>query len=279
MYRIAPPAAPLARFIENYWYVEATENGPVDLRVSVFVDGRADLIANFGAPYSREVIGGEARTIRRPNLDAQRLEPIRIAQRGNVRTAGVRFRIGGLAPFVAVPLRGVTGTTPALSDVFDGDTEELLRRLDRSRGVDAVARCFDAYFLAALARARVPTSFYVALDAMVSSGGNATVEAVANSAGVSPRQVARLFSRYLGLTPKELARVTRFQTAMRALMRDRSASLVDVALEAGYFDQAHFIREFRRMTGGVPRGYKGYYPEEGPDDFAPNVVVFLQDEP
>jgi AraC-like DNA-binding protein len=50
-----------------------------------------------------------------------------------------------------------------------------------------------------------------------------------------------------------------------------------VSASAGYFDQAHFIKGFRKMTGGVPRGYRGYFPAEVPTDFAPNVVVFVQD--
>ena len=54
--------------------------------------------------------------------------------------------------------------------------------------------------------------------------------------------------------------------------------LAELASQCGYFDQAHFIREFRRMTGGVPRGYRGYYPPDGPADFAPNVVAYVQDE-
>ncbi len=60
-------------------------------------------------------------------------------------------------------------------------------------------------------------------------------------------------------------------------MTDPEVSLGTVAAEAGYYDQAHFVRDFRLFSGGVPRGYRGYYPPEGPADFAPNVVVFVQD--
>ena len=60
---------------------------------------------------------------------------------------------------------------------------------------------------------------------------------------------------------------------------DEAVSLAEVAAECGYFDHAHFIKDFKRMSGGVPRGYRGYYPEAGPHDFAPNVVAFLQDRP
>ncbi len=100
---------------------------------------------------------------------------------------------------------------------------------------------------------------------------------MAEAAGVSARQLGRLFARHLGVAPKVAARVLRFQSALRTLMRDPGCSLAEVAAAAGYFDQAHFIRDFRRFTGGVPRGYRGYYPPAAPTDFAPNVVLFVQD--
>lgn len=74
-----------------------------------------------------------------------------------------------------------------------------------------------------------------------------------------------------------MSRVLRFQSALTALMRDPGCTLAQVATGSGYFDQAHFVKEFRRLSGGVPRGYRGYFPPDGPDDFKPNVVVFLQD--
>ena len=67
------------------------------------------------------------------------------------------------------------------------------------------------------------------------------------------------------------------ERTLRALMTDPGCPLAQIATETGYFDQAHFIKDFKRMSGGVPRGYRGYFPPEGPSDFAPNVVVFLQD--
>ena len=100
---------------------------------------------------------------------------------------------------------------------------------------------------------------------------------LAEVAASSPRQVERLFSRGLGFPPKTVGRVLRFQFALRQLMTDPGVPLGKVAAETGYYDQAHFVRDFRTFSGGVPRGYRGYYPPEGPTDFAPNVVVFVQD--
>ncbi len=277
MYQLRRPDPKLTRFIEHYWFVTSDE-GPVDLRVEVFVDARADLIFNFGAPYMRSVIGGSAEEIATSNLDAQRLVPIRIEQRGLVRTTGVRFHLGGLAPFAIAPLRTFTDRTVKADAVVGEDASALEATLKGTTDLDAQARALDAFFLRAIERAPDLASFTRAITTAVETRGGASVEAMAEAAGVSSRHLERLFAQHLGVPPKTLGRVLRFQTALGLLMREPEGTLADVAASAGYFDQAHFIKDFRRMTGGVPRGYRGYYPPKGPHDFAPNVVVFLQED-
>ncbi len=277
MYRLHDPHDALAPYIENYWEVTSTPDAPVDLRVDVYVDARSDLIFNFGAPYARTEIGGEHRLVSRSTFEAQRLVPIRIEQRGDVRTRGVRFRLGGPGAFAVVPLRGVTGGSVEPSGVFGADAPKLASELDAAPDLEACAAILDDFFLARETTADGFRTFRRALQRLEATDGRASVSDVAEHTGVSPRHVARLFARYLGIPPKTLGRVLRFQRTMRMLMSDPGCSLSEVAQSAGYFDQAHFIRDFRRMTGGVPRGYRGYYPPEGPHDFAPNVVVFVQD--
>ncbi|MCB9610961.1 MAG: AraC family transcriptional regulator [Sandaracinus sp.] len=276
MYEIRFPTEALRPYIENYWLVRP-DAGPVDLSVNVFVDARADLIFNFGAPYQRERLGGATREIRHSNLDAQRLTPIRITQRGDVRVSGVRFRLGGLGAFVA-PLRAWTDETPTPHEVFGADAARLEQALQEPFDLDAHTALYDAFFTERLSADGTYATFTRALDALVADP-SLSVDALARAVDVSPRHVERLFARHLGIAPKTLARVVRFQNALRRLMKDPGVPLATVAAETGYFDQAHFVRDFKRMSGGVPRGYRGYYPPDGPSDFAPNVVVFVQDDP
>ncbi|MBK6921687.1 MAG: AraC family transcriptional regulator [Deltaproteobacteria bacterium] len=276
MYALRPPAAALRRFVEHYWFV-TPDDGPVDLRVDVFVDARADLIFNFGAPYTREIIGGAASSHHASNLDAQRLVPIRILQRGMVRTTGVRFHLGGLGPFVRAPLRPWTNTTPSVDAVLGAAATRLDRELAGLDDLDAQAAALDRFLLDQLVLDEGLAVFSRGLERLVEGDGNHSVESVAGELAVSTRQLDRLFARYLGIAPKAVAKVLRFQRTLRALMRDPKVTLAEVAADAGYFDQAHFIKDFKRMTGGVPRGYRGYYPKQAPEHFAPNVVVFVRD--
>lgn len=202
--------------------------------------------------------------------------PIRIEQRGRVHLVGVRFRLGGLGPFARAELRPWTGGTPPPAAVL-GEGVTALEADLVGRDPDAAVPRLDAFFLARLQLDPGRAGFERALAALERSGGGADVAAIAAHAGASARQVDRWFARHVGIPPKTVGRILRFQGALRALMRDPGCPLSDVAADAGYFDQAHFVRDFRRMTGGVPRGYRGYYPPAGPADFAPNVVAFVQD--
>jgi AraC-like DNA-binding protein len=275
MYALRPPAPPLRPYIEHYWAVTPAPGESLDLRVDVFVDGRADLIFNFGAPYTREVIGGAAVSVATSNLDAQRAYPIRITQRGAMATCGVRFQLGGLAPFTDVSLRDFTGQTPPPVAVFGDAVLRLEDSLRADPDLDARAGHLDAFFLGMLLGSPSRTRVARALEHL--RGGGGSVAEASAAAKVSARQLDRLFAQHVGLSPKTVARVLRFQTALRGLMRDPNCALARLAAACGYFDQSHFIKDFRKFTGGVPRGYLGYFPEAGPSDFAPNVVAFLQD--
>lgn len=270
-------AEPLAPYVENYWFLTHAPGEQVELRVDVFVDARPDLIFNFGAPYNRDVIGGASTSIAGPNLDAQRLVPIRIRQRGAVRIAGVRFRLGGLAPFARRPLDRWSGLTPSPEKVLGADIRGLEAALRDTADADESARLLDEFFLGRLRIDAAQSRFGRMLAAIVDSEGPVAAGRLVELSGVSSRQVERIFAHRLGFPPRTVGRVVRFQSALRRLMPDPGVPLGDVAADAGYYDQAHFVRDFRTFTGGVPRGYRGYYPTEGPTDFAPNVVAFVQD--
>ncbi|HYI59376.1 MAG TPA: helix-turn-helix domain-containing protein [Microlunatus sp.] len=277
MYVLRRPAPSLRRFIEHYWFVAEAGEAPVDLRIEVFVDLRADLIFNFGAPYRRSVIGGSTLVLAHSNLDAQRLVPIRIEQRGRVRAAGARFHLGGVAPFTDVHLADWSGTTSAPAGIFGPAARRLEAALRKERDLDAAAVLLDAFFVERLGSNGPDPRFRGALDLLQDSAGTLPLGDIADAARMSTRHLQRLFARHLGFPPKTVARVLRFQHALTGLMDDPQAVLGDLAAASGYFDQAHFIKDFSRFSGGVPRGYRGYYPPAAPTDFAPNVVVFLQD--
>jgi methylphosphotriester-DNA--protein-cysteine methyltransferase len=83
------------------------------------------------------------------------------------------------------------------------------------------------------------------------TGGCAAVDDLAREAGLSARQFRRVCLERTGFTPKFLARVLRFRRAAARLASGRAAA--DLALDCGYYDQAHLIHDFREFSGRTPR--------------------------
>lgn len=81
-----------------------------------------------------------------------------------------------------------------------------------------------------------------------------TVKQLAESVGLSQRQLSRRFQQSVGLSPKEYLRVSRFTQSLQHLKRYPAYSLTEIAYESNYFDQAHFIRDYKEYTGYTPGG-------------------------
>jgi AraC-like DNA-binding protein len=273
------PHPDLAPWIQNYWMLTPAQGGQADVEIDVYVDARADLVFNFGAPYFRRVLGREEVEYRSSNLDAQRRKPIRIRQTGQAATVGVRFLAGGLAPFLRVFANRITDRTPPPGEVFDPSVRDAEEALGRSIGnAEAASGILDGFFLATRRLTPGVEDFRRLRTELESNAVSTSIETLCESRGFTPRSADRLFARYLGLSPKLYARIVRFQGALKFLMKDPGIGLAEVGLKFGYFDQSHFVKDFKAFTGGVPRGYRGYYPTDQPADFAPNIVRFLQDD-
>src|SRR5688572_20174561 len=105
MYRFALPALPLRLYIESYWFIRSGAAESMTLQENIFVDGRADILFNFGVGYQRRSSQDAAdSSLTFSNIDAPREYPVAIRQHGSVDLIGIRFRAGGLAAFVIVPL-------------------------------------------------------------------------------------------------------------------------------------------------------------------------------
>ena len=81
------------------------------------------------------------------------------------------------------------------------------------------------------------------------SKGNVRIEALATAVGASRRTLERWFDTELGVSPKQYARIVRFNAVLAAVAEGERAELVDLAVEAGYFDQAHLLLDVRRLAG------------------------------
>jgi len=161
----------------------------------------------------------------------------------------VRFTPEGAA-CLGVPVAELTGRSVALDAILPGPRvaqvhEELGEASEASTRVAVIER-----LLSELTCDDDPLVTR-AVTLLTNAHDEASVSAVARAVGVSERQLERRFFARVGVTPKRFATLRRFE---RAVARATTApSLTAAALDAGYYDQSHFIRDFRRFTGSSPR--------------------------
>ena len=178
-------------------------------------------------------------------------------------------RLEGLGSVHGVKLRA--GAVRALLDVSAHDLSNRILDLDRYFGRDAAdfesilrdGENDEHRFLAleewlrSHRRPSSPDSKRAAelVDRIASNDDILSVEQLAADAGATVRGVQRLFRRHVGASPKFVIRRARLQEAALRIERGDDASLAGLAAELGYADQAHFSRDFKRLTGKNPRAF------------------------
>jgi AraC-like DNA-binding protein len=176
------------------------------------------------------------------------------APRRPCRVLGARLRPAGAWALLAHPLCQLAELTADLDDLLGRAGEELAERChDAGNGIERVRRAV-AWLGRQLrrpdARGVDPAVHWVARR-IADTGGSRPIAALRAETGLSDARLIALFREQVGVTPKRLARIHRFDRALTLLSRD-NGSLADVAQRAGYFDQPHMNAEFREMAGLTP---------------------------
>ncbi len=251
-YREIPPALALRGRIETYWFLSGGRATPGGVE-PIFPDGRPEIVLHLAQPFARLGADGTRTVQPRALLAGQIDRPLRLSPSEEADVVGIRFRPAGAYPLVGAPLDRYRNATPALADVdakLASRLEESVRRAP-SRP-EARAAALDAALLVAAGSRRADARIGAAADLAVRSRGRVSVDAMARFAGLSGRSLERGFLREVGLGPKRFARIARFRAVLAARERGRVASWAALAVDLGYSDQAHLVREFSEFAGVPP---------------------------
>lgn len=161
----------------------------------------------------------------------------------------VLFRPLGLYRFFGVPVSPLTGVGTEGHSVLGPQVSALYERLGDTASFAGRARLLDRLFLDRLRRSSPLTPAACAMRLLVS--GQRNVGATARLTGMSERQFLRRSLECAGISPKALARVSRFQRAIQEY-RSGHSTWIDIAHRVGYYDQMHLVRDFHDLGGGAP---------------------------
>lgn len=165
----------------------------------------------------------------------------------------VNLSILGARLFLGQPLRELRNRAIALDDLFGADASRLVSELYDAPTWEARFTILDRELSKRMQAARPPSAAVSwTWRRLVESGGRARIQSIVDQVGFSQKHLIAQFREEIGLSPKTLARVLRFGRAVEIIKHGGGARLAEIAQDCGYYDQAHFSRDFHAFAGVTP---------------------------
>jgi AraC-like DNA-binding protein len=250
-YREIQPARLLSPFVECFWTLEGEPDPAESTPERILPDGCVEIILSFADRFAE--IGQSSEEKLQPShfLVGQMTRPVIIKPTGLVRLIGIRFHPGGTLPFVRVPMHEVTDQIIELGSIAADLEREFIDAADSDVSLQMKIAAIER-MLARRLRSSGHDSRLVELTArIIRTAGRVPVDTLAAEAGISNRQLRRRFLKEVGVGPKLLCRLLRFQQVFSAVDQN-VAEWAGVAFECGYYDQAHLINDFRQFAQQTP---------------------------
>ena len=258
-YRTYEPHPDLAALVKCYWTLEVPA-GIDPQRQRIIPDGCLELAFVLGDDIKRYTSENEFILQPRAMVIGQTLEPFYIEPTGYVNTFAVRFYPYGFANFVSTPIHELSNKETPLAPLFG---EEFSRRLEQeiieAEGSEQRIEIVERMLLGKLnEESTVDKIVKSTIDALLASKGGTTIQAILQEDASQRRKLERKFRQQIGISPKQLSKVIRLQTALKMILNEDEKSLTHIAYESEFYDQAHFSKDFRQFTGVNPKEFLGH---------------------
>lgn len=247
------PSARLARYVERFWGWECDED---EIALPTLTPGLgAELIFHYGAPF-RAQVGAATAALPRAFVVCVRKSTLALAPQRRLGFVAVRVRAGMLGRFANAPLREVADGQVSLETLWGAAGRDAREYVHNARSWEEAVRLLEPMLEARLSTARTDAVAERAAALIYEAHAAQTIESVARQCGLGRRQLERRVEAHFGERPVELRRLARFYAVARSIALRPATQVLDAALQAGFYDQAHLVREFRRFAGTTPARFR-----------------------
>jgi AraC-like DNA-binding protein len=257
IYKIIRPSKKLAEYIEHYWLMKSGQETS-DAADRVIPTGNCELMFHFGNPFKITDANNISKIQPRFFLCGQKNTFCDASTMGNTGLLAVTFKPHAVKMFFNLPIIALQNVNLALGDFLGREGREVSCKIaeaktDRERVI--IVEEF-LYRRIALNRYFDFKRIEATINHIYKQKKNPSIDELSGIACLSVRQYERKFLDFIGLPPKQYLRISRFQKIIK-LKRSLFSELnmTQLAFEAGYYDQSHFIREFRTLSGYSPKEF------------------------
>lgn len=257
-YKQYPPSLALQPYIKCYYVLEQHEQLPAPLEVESPPNGLGGIVFNYGDPYLALNEGGKWERVPYCFVAGQFTKNYSLNLSGRVGMVGVVFWPAGISHLIGMPMSAFTNQRFDLNLVLGKEAAQLEHQIQESSTLHQRIAVLEQFLQQKLCRKSSKLDVVDnALSTIVNCKGLISITQLADDLCISPRQFRRRFTEKVGVSPKLFSRIKRFNYISYLSSATRT-HWADMVQEGGYYDQAHFIRDFCDFSGKSPSQYVNY---------------------
>ena len=255
-YQTYKPSEELSALVQCYWTLEVPAEYSSE-KQRIVPDGCIEMAFILGGDIKRFTSETDFILQPRSMVLGQTIEPFYIQPTGCVNTFAIRFYPYGFANFVTTPIKNLANKETPIAELFEQSTaDELEKKVIHATNTQQRIEIVETFLLNKLnEKNTIDNIVKSTIDALLATGGSSPINAILKEDLSKRRQLERKFLKQIGISPKQLGKVVRLQTALKMLLNQKTETLTQIAYESEYYDQNHFIKDFKEFTGTTPKEF------------------------
>lgn len=245
------PIPNISNLIDCYWHADSDSIIPE--KKKIIPDGFTEIIFHYRDPY-RINLSGRWQKQRKCLLAGQIRKFFYLENTGASGMFGIKFHPAALSHLFGLNMVELTDRVVPLQTVVGKLFRGVEAAVQNEISIEDFVQMLNQFFSERTTHLSVNEKIEKSINLIFTRKGDVTVAELTDLVHITERQLQRLFNHFVGLSPKFYCRIIRFNYIF-SLMEKHDSSWVEVALHSGFYDQAHFIRNFQAFTGEDPSAY------------------------
>ncbi|MFC7680369.1 DUF6597 domain-containing transcriptional factor [Paenibacillus sp. GCM10028914] len=234
------PSEKFRPFVKHYWIIHWNLIGSPSHTQNVVPNPCVNLVVEPG----KTAIYGVSKSVHSHHLE------------GKGTVFGIKFKPGGFYPFIKKPVSGLTGHSLGTKDVFGIDPGEMENTILSQHEPEHMVTMIEQMLLPYLpATDHKVIQINQIIDHIIQNPDITTVDQICDYIHLNKRTLQRMFSQYVGVHPKWVIKLYRLQHAAERMDYKTYEDFLKLSTDLGYYDQSHFIKDFKSTVGKTPEEY------------------------
>lgn len=255
LYQVFDPPPLLAPYVQFFWALEDDVASGAKFVHRSMADVGVEMVFHYRAKFDEITNDGTIDTSPVASIQAQSTKFRRFTTGESFGIFGAYLYPFAIPRFFSLPARDFTNISPDLESVLGQTGRRLDQMMAGAENNEQRVAIISDFLCERLSRTtKELDNIHRAVHTIREARGTVNIAQLAREYSLSTRQFERKFKEFAGLTPKTFSRVVRFQAATQHRL-DGNRDLTNIAYSCGYYDQSHFINEFREFSGYSPKEY------------------------